>query len=216
MQTALLATEFFGISAGVGLLHQYWDWLLGATLVLGIGIELLLRRSSNYSATVAKELEEFINPPQVAQTPLEPTPPSNPDTAAVAEHKQSIWQGIRAHPAPSNEVQIGWLVERLAKAQVDVRFRKMYFSMLGSQHRFLRELNQNTGAISRANSETFLRQLGEQDQRIRAYVFTEWIGAMVNAGLLSTGVESFALTPIGRDFLVWVTREGFQDRTVEV
>lgn len=200
----------------MSLLYQYWGWLLVAAIVAVIVTVILLRRSANFSAKIAKELEEYLTPPSTPQAPLAPTPPSNPDTAAVSERKQVIWNAIRAQPAPSNEVQIGWLVDSLAKSQVEVRFRNVYFSMLASQHRFLRELNQNGGTITRANSESFLRQLGEQNERIRAYIFTGWIGALVNAGLLSTGVESFTLTPIGREFMVWIAREGYQDRTVEV
>ncbi len=106
-------------------------------------------------------------------------------------------------------------MHRLAEAEVNVRFRNVYFAIWGSQHRFLRELNQNSGTTTRAQAETFLRQLGEQNERIRAKGFTEWIGFMIEAGLLSQGVDTFTITPIGQDFLVWTTRERLPDRIFE-
>jgi hypothetical protein len=202
----------FVSAAGVCLIHQYWGWLLGAAVLAAVAIEYLLRRSARISASVAKELEEYLVPPQ---TTVATPGPLTPDSATVAERKQSIWDGIRGHPAPSNEVQIGWLVHRLAEAEVNVRFRNVYFAICGSQHRFLRELNQNSGTTTRPQAETFLRQLGEQNERIRAKGFTEWIGFMIEAGLLSQGVDTFTLTPIGQDFLVWTTRERLPDRIFE-
>jgi hypothetical protein len=147
-------------ASSVGLLHQYWAWLLGAVIIGAIVIELLLRRSARVSASVAKQLEEYIVPPQTA---IAPPGTLTPDTAAVAAQKQAIWNGIRSHPAPSNEIQIGWLVHRLAEAEVNLRFRNVYFAIWGSQHRFLRELNQNSGTTTRPQAEAFLRQLGEQN-----------------------------------------------------
>lgn len=196
----------------MGLLHQHWWWLLGATIVFGTVVGVLIRFSVRFSASVTKTLEDYLITPQA---PVPSPGPSNADTAAVATQKEAIWHGIRSHPAPSNEVQIGWLVNRLAEAQVNVRFRNLYFAIRGSQHRFLRELNQNSGTTTRAQAENFLRLLGEQNERIRAKPFNDWVGSMVEAGLLSVGVETFTLTPIGQDFLVWITRERLQDRTFE-
>lgn len=196
----------------MSLLQQYWGWLLGTAVLVAVAIELLLRRSARVSTIVAKELEEYIVPP----APVVAAPgPLTPDSAAIAERKQAIWNGIRSHPAPSNEVQIAWLVHRLAEAEVNVRFRNIYFAISGSQHRFLRELNQNSGTTTRPQAETFLRQLAEQSERTRAKTFTEWIGLMLEAGLLSQGVDTFTLTPTGQDFLVWTTRERLPDRTFE-
>jgi len=196
----------------VSLLHQYWGWLLGAAALAVVAVEYLLRRSARVSASVAKELEEYVIPP--AQPVVAPGP-LTPDSAAVLERKQVIWNGIRSHPAPSNEVQIGWLVHRLAEAEVNVQFRNVYFAIWGSQHRFLRELNQNSGTTTRVQAEAFLWQLAEQNEKTRAKTFTEWIGFMLQAGLLSQGVDTYTLTPVGQDFLVWTTRERLGDRTFE-
>ncbi len=38
---------------------------------------------------------------------------------------------------------------------------------------------------------------------------------MIEAGLLSQGVDTFTITPIGQDFLVWTTRERLPDRIFE-
>ena len=92
---------------------------------------------------------------------------------------------------------------------------KIYFAIWGSQHRFLRELNTTSGTTTRQQAETFLRQLSDQNERTRSKTFTEWIGFMLEAGVLSQGVDTFTLTPIGQDFLVWTTRERLGDRIFE-
>jgi hypothetical protein len=132
----------------------------------------------------------------------------------LAEHRQRIWQNIRDHPLPPN-LQIDVLVNLLAEAQVHSRFSNLYYLIYRSQHLFLKGLCSQNGTTPRATAEEFLKKMAEQNDALKTVHFNDWIGFLVAQGVVSPGVSTFDITPIGRDFVVWVIRQGLPDKLHE-
>jgi hypothetical protein len=189
-------------------LFQHWPWAVGAIVTLS-GI-LFLRRSAAYAKKVQAELEGYT----IKTGTLAVSSPTPTDTAAITQEKQIIRQAMQTYPlAP--DVQIDVLVNQLADARVEYRFLHLYSILFGSQQRFLRGLNLQNGQASRKEAEDFLKKLGDQNEKIRSYSFPDWVGFLVNQGCVVVGVDSFELTPVGQDFLVWITRRQMPDKNNE-
>lgn len=149
-------------------------------------------------------------------TPLPIPPPNLSDTVTLAELKRATWERIQKYPMEMYP-QIELLVHQLASAQLDFRFQKAYLAIFGSQQRLLQELNRQMGSgiATRAMVQQFLVTEGMTDERIKKHSFENWIGFLVSSSFINVGVDTFALTPTGQDFLVWVLRQQLPPRTYE-
>ena len=197
------------------LVLNHWPWVAG---VLGLVVVYLFMRkaSVSYSRKISDELEKFVRQPAplASFAPLSAPPPSPADSPMVADHKQKIWQMIQDHPLPPVQ-QIESLVNILATTQVDQRFALLYQPMLRSQFDFLGELCAQNGSVSRESAEEFLRKTSEQHETLKTLRFSDWIGFLVQTGLVSPGVATFEVTPIGRGLLAWASQKQLPEKPHE-
>ena len=87
--------------------------------------------------------------------------------------------------------------------------------MYGSQQLYLQGLNKQNGTATRQATQEFLDKLGMKDERVKKHVLANWVAFLISEGFLSVGADSFELTVRGQDFLVWIVRQQYGDKTHE-
>ena len=123
-------------------------------------------------------------------------------TPAIALMEESL----RAYLAKIPEAdQQGQLVRALALAQLAGGHEYVYNRIFGSQIAALRRLD-IVGAATISDAQAFFKPFTDQYPEIyRTYTFDGWLEFMVHSKLIAREGDRLTVTPIGHEFLVYLS-----------
>ena len=176
--------------------------------------------------------------PAVPQGPAETAATVTLPSAVAEGHAESSSQGIALSDPPDSFIytpieqefrshldralpgdttrQLRFVLRALATASTERNHEANYRIMFGSQLRALQFLNQRGGRDQLVNGrELYVVGFPTEDERL-AVPFANWWGWLLNCGYIAVGPlndgnGSVALTPLGRDFLMWMTARGVME-----
>lgn len=130
------------------------------------------------------------------------------DSPILLEQENRIRQDIQSHGLSGQDL-VNVLVRRLAVYQWSYFFESVYSVIWGSQLRILQYLNPlSTGALI-ANVQTFYAEAARQyPAAFASYPFENYIRYLESMQLITKSNGNVAITPRGREFLVYLTRMG--------
>jgi hypothetical protein len=198
----------------MGGLSQYYPHIIGV-LVVCLIYAWARRASKDYAEKIKRELEKHVQVLPPASSPPAPPLIVSSDSASIADAKQRILQKIHAGPKDLGQ-QLDLVVHDLATALVELEFIRLHASLYRSQIRMMRAINvHQSQAMSRQEAEAAYQKLVAADSAVSGAPFKDWVGFLVSKQLLNVGVDSFALTVRGQDFLVWLVRNGIAEKENE-
>jgi len=112
------------------------------------------------------------------------------------------------------EEQVDRLVRLLAEARIATEFEKIYRLIFGSQIAGLRELNSRHSvptAEARRRFDEEVVPANPDFYRGEQFTFEQWLGFLRNSGLVAEAEERLSLTPLGKDFLGYLTALGLRE-----
>jgi len=161
--------------------------------------------SSNNPATTGLPTEATEGGPNIPATATAESTMAPPQRAAV----HIVENELRLHvDLLSQDERVPILLRALAETRVRAGHEFVYNRIFGSQILGLKALNQR-GAISRADAIKEFQPLKAQyPEAYEKYDFDDWVGWLQRMNLVSYSDGTYQITPIGRDFLVYMAEQG--------
>ena len=105
------------------------------------------------------------------------------------------------------------LVRLLAQSHLETLFEQTYRLIFGSQISALKILNQHQGVtVSEADARAHFERLKELHPEVyQHYGYEQWLGFLLGRDLIMRSDDTFAITDIGRDFLLYLTAKGLPE-----
>jgi hypothetical protein len=132
-------------------------------------------------------------------------------TPAIADLERLLHAALNQGD-DSNEDRIDRLVRLLAEARIATEFERIYRIIFGSQIRGLRILNQE-GAIPIADArQRFNAVIKDFPDFYNSNSFDSWINFLIEVALVAKdNKDMLILTPLGKDFLHFLTQRGYSE-----
>lgn len=135
-------------------------------------------------------------------------------TQATADLELRIHSAMLSEKVPDLE-RVDLLVHLLAEARIDMEFERIYRLIFGSQIRALKILNQE-GRITVADARTRFQEVVAEhpDFYGKPDAFDNWLGFGLRTALVINNDDVLMLSPLGYDFLHFLTRRGYSEDKV--
>ncbi len=129
-------------------------------------------------------------------------------TEAIKTLELSIRENLNLIPDTDRlDVAIG----ELALARLSMHFERVYHAVFGSQIVLLRRLHER-GAFSLKDVEAYYESISRENPDIYSkYSFSDWVKFLSNEMLVFIEAEQLHITPVGRDFLLYMTRRALPE-----
>lgn len=118
---------------------------------------------------------------------------------------EALERGIHAElqKRPEGD-RVALAVRALAQSQLETAFERIYQWIFGSQILGLRRLHERT-TVSVEDARQFFEEFRSKDPTAYgSYGFNEWLGFLINQGLVRRDGDAVTITEIGRDFLQYL------------
>ena len=167
---------------------------------------------------IGKRAADTQTPAKAAISPLEELKPDQlkplpgkSRTPALASLEVDLKSNLRAQLEsgeikPGDEIDI--LISELAQARMLELFARTYASIFGSQLRGLKHLNEHRSATVAEARQLFEEARSSDPDFYGTYTFEQWLSFMVSSHLIAVSDDKITITPVGRDFLVYLTATG--------
>ena len=100
------------------------------------------------------------------------------------------------------------LVSSLVRWRVYCLFERVYQSCLLSQFQLLELMNGNSTGVGMEQSYRFFQERQAKEKRLSSMEYQDWIGFLVSSGLVSEQFDHYAITELGKDYLVYLASTG--------
>ncbi|MDH4246272.1 MAG: hypothetical protein OEW39_00470, partial [Deltaproteobacteria bacterium] len=100
------------------------------------------------------------------------------------------------------------LVSSLVRWRVYCLFERLYQSCLLSQFELLEMMNANPAGVGIEQAHKHFREKKAKEARLTGMEFEDWIGYLVGSGLASEQYDHYAITEMGKDYLVYLATTG--------
>jgi hypothetical protein len=129
-------------------------------------------------------------------------------TEAIAELEKRLHALLTAVSA---EERVDRLVRLLAESRLEAEFERIYRVIYGSQIAGLRILNMERRVSIEDARKRFEPIAAAYPEAYRDYGFDGWLGFLINTGLVERKGDMLELSPLGRDFLLFLTARGMRE-----
>ncbi|OWY13838.1 hypothetical protein B6V73_04630 [Thioclava sp. JM3] len=126
-------------------------------------------------------------------------------TPAQREIRDSVREELEDHP---EHERLEILIAAVAKERLLRHFASAYSNIFGSQIRALELLNQRGGQISLEEARKEYAILQKELTDLASVPFEGYIRYLTDFRLVDVDAECIRLTPIGRDFVIWLNAIG--------
>lgn len=131
---------------------------------------------------------------------------------ALKQVSAFVEQELKAFP---EEQKIEVLIVSVAAERLQKHFALAYANIFGSQIRALEMLNQKNYAILISEASQMFTELQAQHEEFRDWTLEKYLSFLRNFQLVEVDEKEIRLTPIGRDFVVWLNAAGLdKDRAL--
>lgn len=103
------------------------------------------------------------------------------------------------------------LVRLLAQSRLETLFEQTYRLIFGSQISALKLLNQGIRASDADARAHFEHQKELNPEVYEHYGYEQWLGFLLGRDLIMQSKDTFEITDIGRDFLLYLTAKGLSE-----
>ncbi|KQO89380.1 hypothetical protein ASF36_23375 [Methylobacterium sp. Leaf90] len=183
-------------------------------------------RSLDLSGTAAAQVEAQKHAP-VPEPEKLPIPTPGPSTVPVemppphpvfAPLEADLRRRVEQSVPGGLEVQMAWALRLTVMAQVERDHEQTYRLIFGSQIAALKELNVRGPLTIDQSREVFaVTAMKNYPDTFKAETFGDWAEFLVNRNLVVVAPQPFTnetraiLTPLGKDFLMFVTSRGLTE-----
>ncbi|MFD2173704.1 hypothetical protein [Rhodobacter lacus] len=134
-------------------------------------------------------------------------PPSilNCDSGGLTEAQKMIREKVKEEfeSIPDNVVR-DRIIDALAIERIQRHFAFAYADIFGSQIEALEFLNQNRGSLDISVARRKFADLQEKLAPLRAWRFEQYVKYLEDFKLIEVLPDSVKLTPLGKEFIVWI------------
>lgn len=175
--------------------------------------------SADLAATqqISAETKGQLGPPERLQAPAPPgAAPAQHDVYSIVD--SNFRQGLQNDFPGDTQMQLDWAIRRHSAALVERVHETNFRLIFASQIRALLGLNERTSAkLSEGKS---LYEAGIQGiEAAHIPTYEQWAAFLFQAGYIrtddpqGTADPTITITPLGRDFLVWMVARGINTAT---
>ena len=100
------------------------------------------------------------------------------------------------------------LVSSLVRWRVYCLFERVYQSCLHSQFDLLEIMNGNPAGVGMEQARRLFMERKAKENRLTGMEFEDWIGYLVGSGLASEQYDHYAITELGKDYLIYLASTG--------
>lgn len=131
-------------------------------------------------------------------------------TEAIAELEKLLHSALEAQTETA-EARVNRLIRLLAEARLTAEFERIYRVIYGSQIAGLNALNSEGRVLLEDARRRFEPVALAHPDLYKDGGFDRWLGFLLHTGLVTRRDEAVELTPLGRDFLVFLTQRGYRE-----
>jgi hypothetical protein len=134
-----------------------------------------------------------------------------PRTELMTEIEKSILRDVNL-VEPKNQVPL--LSRHLAQARLEAAFGRVNTFIFGSQIEGLRKLRDAGGRVTLADAQNFFEEIRARFPDFYSKSsFAEWFSYISGSSLAIIDNDSVQITPLGKEFLLYVEGRGFPERS---
>lgn len=132
------------------------------------------------------------------------------DSPLLIEQETRIKRDLAERGLDVSPASVDVLVRYLAAFQLAYAFEALYSLIYGSQLTLLQTLNSQAQGMEYQIARTFSYDIAAviYPDVYRAYSFDEYIHFLLTTGLVSRADDRIFITPMGREFLAYLIRQG--------
>jgi hypothetical protein len=177
---------------------------LGRVLKLGLKHWVHVEVAPTHNQADAKPPDKGLEVGEVEPTVVEMWHGGNP---VVREREQLIRDEIDRAKLDDQKI-IPVLINRLAVIQLLLSAEQIYRMIFGSQIALLKQLN-TSGPVPRAQfMSVYNNAKARWSNAYTSYSFDQYVGFLLNQGLIISIGDGYAITNAGREFLKWMAETG--------
>ena len=167
-------------------------------------IELSYGNVKAVFASQASHAESLDQPLSKLQLPMDPAPNviiDNNLSEAQKQVREFVMQELEEFP---ENQKMNVLIVSVATERLQKHFALAYANIFGSQIRALELLNQRNKVILIGEASAMFTELQSQHEEFRDWTLERYLSYLRNFDLIEISDREIRLTPIGKDFVVWL------------